>query len=282
MNCTRAREALSELLDARTSPAALPEVRAHLAACMECQREFETLHLTLTALDNLPAPAPSPRLRRDFHALLAAEKAAGTMSATAPGPRPRNRAGARWRRLLYPLVGCALLALGFFTGQRTAEPPPAPAAERGLQQELAALREQMVQQRDQLAKMTTLVTYSLLQQQKHPANERLQQLLAQARQEEPSERTLDTLISALTLDPSVNIRLRAIEALYPHAERALVRAGVLAALPREQHPLVQLELIEFIALTQDRSAVPVLERMYADAGADQTVREAAQLALARL
>jgi hypothetical protein len=57
---------------------------------------------------------------------------------------------------------------------------------------------------------------------------------------------------------------------------------VLAALPREQHPLVQLELIEFIALTQDRSAVPVLERMSADDDADQTVREAAQLALARL
>jgi hypothetical protein len=61
-----------------------------------------------------------------------------------------------------------------------------------------------------------------------------------------------------------------------------MRSGVLAALPREQHPLVQLELIEFIALTQDRSAIPVLERMSADDAADQTVREAAQLALARL
>ncbi|MBL9213551.1 MAG: zf-HC2 domain-containing protein, partial [Opitutaceae bacterium] len=261
MNCTRAREHLPELLDARTGPAELPEVRAHLAVCADCQREAEALRVTLSGLDALPVPAPSPRLRRDFYALLAAERAGGPASVPAPRPSPPRRAA--WRWLLYPVAGCALLALGFLAGQRTPPVPGGAAAERGTQQELAALREQMGQQRDQLAKMTTLVTYSLLQQQQHPANERLQQLLAQARQEQPSERTLDTLISALTLDPSVNIRLRAIEALYPHAERELVRSGVLAALPREQHPLVQLELIEFIALTQDRSAAPVLERVSA-------------------
>lgn len=280
MNCTRAREHLPELLDARTGPAELPDVRAHLAGCADCQGEFEALRTTLAALESLPVPAPSPRLRREFFALLAAEQAgeAGFV------PAPRRRAAGRsvWWRLWYPLAGCALLALGFFAGRQTPAGPAVVPADRGTQQELAALREQMGLQRDQLAKMTTLVTYSLLQQQQHPANERLQQLLTQARQEQPTERTLDTLISALTLDPSVNIRLRAIEALYPHAERELVRSGVLAALPREQHPLVQLELIEFIALTQDRSAAPVLERVSADDTADQTVRDAAQLALARL
>lgn len=280
MNCTRAREFLPELLDERTVPTALPEVRAHVAGCADCQRELEALRATLTALDAPPAPAPSARLRRNFHTMLEAEKRRESATVTTFAPARARRPGGGWRRLLYPLAGCALVALGFLAGQRT--PLAQAPGEDGTRQELAALREQMGQQRDQLAKMTTLVTYSLLQQQQHPANERLQQLLTDARQEQPSERTLDTLISALTLDPSVNIRLRAIEALYPHAERELVQAGVLAALPREQHPLVQLELIEFIALTQNRNAAPVLERMSADADADRTVRDAAKLALARL
>lgn len=280
MNCPRAREFLPELLDERTVPTALPEVRAHVAGCADCQRELEALRATLAALDAPPASVPSARLRRNFRAMLEAETRREANPVTAGAPVRARRSGSGWRRLLYPLAGCALVALGFLAGQRT---PLAPApGESGTRQELAALREQMGQQRDQLAKMTTLVTYSLLQQQQHPANERLQQLLTEARREQPSERTLDTLISALTLDPSVNIRLRAIEALYPHAERELVRAGVLAALPREQHPLVQLELIEFIALTQNRNAAPVLERMSADAEADRTVRDAAKLALARL
>lgn len=280
MNCTRAREFLPELLDDRTVPTALPEVRAHLAGCADCQHELEALRATLTALDAPPAPPPSARLRRNFHAMLETEKRREAAAATPVAPAPVRRTGGGWRRLLYPLAGCTLVALGFLAGQRS---PLAPVpGESGTRQELAALREQMGQQRDQLAKMTTLVTYSLLQQQQHPANERLQQLLTDARQEQPSERTLDTLISALTLDPSVNIRLRAIEALYPHAERELVQAGVLAALPREQHPLVQLELIEFLALTQNRNAAPVLERISADAEGDRAVRDAAKLALARL
>lgn len=273
MNCSRIRERLPELLDHRTAAATPPEVRAHLAACADCRREEEALRATLAALDAPPAAVPSDRLRRNLQAALAAERAAAPAAAAAPRARP---VVGGWRRLLYPMAGCALIAAGFLAGQR------APSGESRTQRELAELREQLGQQREQLAKMTTLVTSSLLQPQQHPANERLQQLLAESRQAAPSERTLDTLISALTLDPNVNIRLRALEALFPHAERTLVRAGIVAALPREQNPLVQLELIEFIALTGDRSAVPLLERMSASDAAHQTVRDAAKMALARL
>lgn len=279
MNCQRARDLLPELLDRRTAPSAHAEARAHLAGCPECQRELAALRDILSAVDTLPMTAPSPRLRRDFYAMLETEKRseAGPLRPAA-ALRPR---GGFWRQLALPLAGCALLAFGFLAGQRTGMTPAIAPDEPSTQQELAALRTQMVRQEGQLAKMTTLVTYSLLQQQQHPATERLQQLLADARQEQPSERTLDTLIGALTLDPNVSIRLRAIEALYPHAERELVRAGVRAALPREQNPLVLLELIEFVTLTEDRGAVPLLERMSANDNADEAVRDAAKLALAR-
>ena len=129
--------------------------------------------------------------------------------------------------------------------------------------------------------MTTLVGYSILQQQQNPANERLRDVLIAARSENVNDKVLDDLIQAVTLDPSANVRLRALEALYPHAERATVRAGVLAALPREQNPLVQLELIDFIAIAQDRDATPLLERISSDQSANQTVRDAAKLALAQ-
>jgi hypothetical protein len=45
---------------------------------------------------------------------------------------------------------------------------------------------------------------------------------------------------------------------------------------------VQLELIDFIAEAQDRSAAPVLEKISTDNGADNAVREAAKRALAQL
>jgi len=60
-----------------------------------------------------------------------------------------------------------------------------------------------------------------------------------------------------------------------------VRAGVLAALPREQNPLVQLELIDFIATAQDPDATMLLEQLSADESTNRTVRDAAKLALAQ-
>lgn len=295
MNCQSARDLFPDLLDARPrsteAEAVQREVRAHLAACPECQRDFAALSATLHALDTTPAPAPSPHLRKNFHSMLHAEK---QLAAHAPAvtSRPAGHSAARrspgWRWVLSPFLGCALVALGFVAGQRSAPsthtaPAPAatPASGDSTQRELAALREQISEQRQQLDKMTTLVGYSILQQQQNPANERLRDVLAAARSENVNDKILDDLIQALTLDPSANVRLRAVEALYPHAERATVRAGVLAALPREQNPLVQLELIDFVASAQERKATPLLERLSADESTNRTVRDAARLALAQ-
>jgi hypothetical protein len=285
MNCSRARETLPELADGRTPASAHPDVRSHLAGCPDCQREFAALTATAAALDTMPLPAPTPRLRQNFYAMLEAEKQA-VVPAAEPAPSPRvpisRRSGsAGWRWLLSPLVGCALIALGFFAGQRSQPAAPTPVADDSTKRELVALREQITEQRDQLNKMTTLVGYSLLQQQQSPANSRLQEVLVAAKAPNVNDRVLDDLIQALTLDPSANVRLRAVEALYPHAERELVRAGVLAALPREQNPLVQLELIDFVAAARDRNAAPVLETLSADETTNQTVRQAARLALSQ-
>jgi hypothetical protein len=309
MTCLDAREVFPELLLSRplqdhSAPAHRPDVhagslhsrtpgaredeaRAHLAACPDCQREFAELSQTLAVLDALPAARPSPRLAQNFHALLAEEKQ--RLADVAPTARVTNERplrGSRWSWWLSPIAGCALLALGFFAGARSTTPlaaPPAVASpDESTKRELVALREQISEQRQQLDRMTTLVGYSILQQQQNPANERLRDVLAAAGAENVNDKILDDLIQALTLDPSANVRLRALEALQPHSARATVRAGVLAALPREQNPLVQLELIDFVATTQDPDAAPLLEQISANSSVNRTVRDAATLALAQL
>lgn len=289
MNCHSVRDLLPELLDGRTPAAAHAEARAHLAACPDCQRELAALAETARALDTLPLRPPSARMRQNFQAMLEAEKAQLHASATRPAAPARavmpRRSLFAW--IVSPLAGAALLALGFMLGQR-APAPVAPTTDASTQREIAALREQMNHQRDQLAqqnaqldKMTTLVGYQILQQQQSPASTRLNEVLAAAKAESPSPKVLDDLIQALTLDPNANIRLRAIQALVQHAEREVVRAGVLAALPREQNPLVQLELIDFVASARDTNATPLLERLSLDESADGAVRNAAKLALAQ-
>ena len=282
MNCTSARDLFPELLDRRAAGSTHPEARAHLATCLECQRDFSALNQTLTVLDTMPTPAPTPRLRRNFYAMLEEEKhsAASVRTASTHVHRTRRFALATW--ILSPLAGCALLALGFIAGTWTTAPASVNTSGDATQRELASMREQITQQNAQLGKMTQLVGYQLLQHQQGPTNDRLREVLASANTAQPDDKVLDNLISALAFDPSSNVRLRALEALYAHADRPVVRSGVLASLPREQNPLVQIELIDFVAAARNREAAPVLEKMAKNTAIDRSVRDAARRALAQL
>jgi hypothetical protein len=274
MNCQSARDTFSELLDRRTPATAHLEARAHLAGCPDCQREFSALSQTLAALDAMPTPTPSPRLRQNFYAMLEEEKNSAASVRVAAAHEQRARRISLWGWILSPLAAAALVALGFVGGTRYAS-PAAPQTDTATKQQLADLQKQVKQ-------MTQLVGYSLLQQQQGTVSGRMQEVLAAAKSDQPSEKVLDDLVRALALDPSVNVRLRALEALYSHSDNQNVRAGVRASLPREQSPLVQLEMIDFFAAAHDRDAAPALEKLSQDEAIDRTVRDAARRALAQL
>ena len=278
MTCTATRDLFPSLLDRRTLASEHAEARTHLAACPDCQREFAALNHTLNALDTMPTPSPSPRLRQNFYAMLAEEKHAVASVPTVSTHAVREAQPRRFSLLtliLSPLAACALVALGFFAGTRTAPTSSAPG-EDPTTRKLARLEQQ-------LGDMKKLMAISIIQQQQaSPTNERLQEVLVAARAENASEKILNDLLAALAFDPSANVRLRALEALYPHAESQTVRDGILATLPREQNPLVQLEMIDFVASAHDRAAAPALEKMAKNESINRSVRDAARRALAQL
>jgi hypothetical protein len=275
MNCTAARELFAELLDSRTPATAHPEARAHLAGCPDCQRDFSALSQTLSALDAMPPTPPSPRLRKNFYAMLEEEKNSAASVRTA---ERRARRVSLWRWVLSPLAGCALLALGFYAGHRQSPPPAATTSPT----EVIAMRDELKQLRQDVGKMGQLVAGALLQQQQGAVNDRLQKVLAAAKEDQPSDQVLSDLVSAVAFDPSVNVRLRALEALYPHSENKIAREGVRVSLPREQDPLVQLEMIDFVAAAHDREAAPVLETIVQNEAGNTNVRDAARRVLAQL
>lgn len=265
MNCSEANARFAELLDDRLAEAGTTEVRAHLANCPDCQREYSSLAQTLTALDQLPAARPSPRVRANFYALLEEEKnSAASIRASVARRRSAARAS-MWRWILAP-IGAVAIAIGsYYSGTRSND---------------AETKRELAQVRQKLESIDQLVAISLLQQRS--TSERLQTVLATLDQKNPDQKILSNLIGALALDPSVNVRLSALDALYPHANQPLVRSGVLASLPREQNPLVQVAMIDFLVAARDRDATPELEKIARNESIDRAVREAAKRGLAQL
>jgi len=274
MNCSRAQERFPELLDDRLTEADTAEVRAHLASCPDCQREYSSLAQILSAVDKLPSPKPGPRLRANFYAMLEEEKNSAASIRAAVTRRQRAARVSMWRWILFPVAAAVIALLSFTFGTRYApQAAPVPTDDSALKRELAELR-------TKVDSVGQLVGYSLLQQRS--TSERLQTVLATLDEKNPNQKVLGNLIGALALDPSVNVRLSALDALYPHANQQVVRAGVLASLPREQNPLVQVAMIDFLVAARDRDATPELEKIARTETFDRAVRDAAKRGLAQL
>jgi len=278
MNCQRVQDSFIDYQDGSLPADESAELRAHLTSCPVCQREWSALQEITSKLDTLPsAPEPSPRLREQFYAMLE------THQREADAPSPFALARSRIDRFFAALLpsqpalqfafALALLVGGLFAGRHYLAPKTDLSSETQAKAELAALRAQV-------NSMGQLVTYSLLQQQS--TSERMRTVLATMDLKSPDRKVLTDLVGSLAFDPSINVRLSAVEALAQHSDDSLVRAGVLSALPRETAPLVQVAMIELLATARDEAAKPVFEKLSRDEALDRNVRDAARRALASL
>src|SRR4051812_12309380 len=243
MNCQRVQDNFIDYQDGSLPPDESAQLRAHLASCPTCQREWAALQEMTTKLDALPEAEPSDRLRENFYAMLE------THQREADAPSPFALARSRIDRFFAALLpeqpalqfafALALLVCGLLAGQHYLAKPAADLTR------IKELEQQVAETRDQMNSMSQLVVDSLRQQKTTSA--RIQTVLATMDQQSPNQKMLSDLLAAMQIDPSTNVRLAAVEALAQHSSDSLVRTGVLSALPRERAPLVQVAMIELLA-----------------------------------
>lgn len=296
MNCQRVQDNFIDYQDGTLPPDESAALRGHLASCPTCQREWSALQEMTRKLDAFPATEePSARLRENFYAMLE------THQRDADSVNPFALAKSRLDRFFAALLpstpalqfagAVAVLAIGLFAGARFLNPQPAPTAPLANHpapspssttdaERLAKVEKELADTKTQMDDTNQLVLAALRQQKS--TSERIQNVLATLDQPRPTEKVLIDLVLAMSIDPSINVRLSAIEAVTPHANDKIVRAGLLSALPRESAPLVQIQMIELLASIRELDAAPLFDRISRDEAADKAVRESARRALAVL
>jgi HEAT repeat protein len=83
-------------------------------------------------------------------------------------------------------------------------------------------------------------------------------------------------------DPNVNVRLAAVDALKKFGERQMVRNGVEQALNKQDSPLVQTALIDYVVEMQQKESLNTLRKLSKDADVNETVRKRAEWGVAHL
>ena len=264
MNCQEIKNKMPDLLNGGLAASEASRLREHMLSCLSCREEFQELNETWTRLGILADEQPGPGLRRDFYRHLeslqkelAAREQTGWRQKVAgllpnwhlPAPLPRFTAAA--------LAVAACFTAGFFIG----------SAGKGSPGQLTALNREV----DGLKQQVSL---SLLSQPS--ASARLQGLAMTSRLQDPDPLLLQTLLDMLDNDPSVNVRLSAVDALYLFADREQVRSAMTASLSRQQSPLVQIALIDLMVSLREKRAATALKKLLSDSQVIPEVRQRAQ------
>ena len=268
MNCERVREQIPELLAGRLDKAARETIVEHLETCANCRTEVAELNAVWRALDSIKIADAEPSMKLRFMEVLEAYKAGAGQ--VVEMPRPRARGG--WLGSMHPAwqaaLAAALLIGGVFAGREAARPqsnPPGPEVAQ-LKGEIESLRQ--------------LVALSMLQQQSPSA--RLRGVSYSEAMAQPDEQVEQALLSAVTHDSNVNVRLSAVDALQKFAGSPGVIPAMVQAIPVQDSPLVQIALIDMLVQMNARTEAPALVKLSMDGQVDDVVRQRAAWAVEKL
>ena len=270
MNCDQVKEQFADYLAGALGPAEREELDEHFARCAACKQEAAALMETWEMLGLLEQEQPSAEVRPRFYQSLEAYRE-GLESAT-PARAPARRRffdwGGGWVRspAFRWAWSAALLILGIGAGQWLGGRQRESAGLTGMQNEVRHLRQ--------------LVTLSLLEQQSD--SERLRGVDYSGRVDQSDTQVLGALIEAVNHDPSVNVRLAAVDALRKFAANPAVGRSLDQSLARQQSPMVQLALIDFLVDMRDKSAAGSLAALQRSPATDKNVREKASWGLSQL
>ncbi len=220
-------------------------IRSHIADCPACRQELEDLSAVWTKLGVLPEEHPSNGLRERFYGTLEEYKAEMNRE------RPLHHLKQFFSSLFYrfrsgrPAYQLALgfiplfigLMLGYilFSGGQNAE----------LYREVQDMRQ--------------MLAVSLLDQRS--PTERLRGVNLSYGLENPDSRTIEALLNTLNNDPSINVRLAAVDALYLFYESPSVREGIIQSLTQQNSPFIQVALVDLLVSVQERQALESFKKL---------------------
>ena len=158
------------------------------------------------------------------------------------------------RPFLRPAFGfalpLALLALGFLGGFTVRGVLPGKS-------DVSVLRSEVTE-------MRRMLTLSLLNQE--TASERLRGVQVSRLAEKTDGSVLDALLNTLNGDPSTNVRLAAVDALFLFDERPKVREALVQSLERQNSPLVQISIIDLLVEIREQKAMKALRLLMQNDG----------------
>jgi hypothetical protein len=255
VTCDEVKDLMAASWHGELDQATIPAFERHLETCAECSAEMAALSGVWEQLISLPEPDPSRALHARWHA---------TLASLVP-----ERKRAFWPRLpvWQAAIALACVVVGVVVGIAVGANLP------GRNNEIAKLHEE-------IASTRAMVALSLLQQQS--ATERLRGVDYTGQLQTMDPEVVSALIQAVSHDANVNVRLAAIDALSKVATHPGVVDSLTRSLARQDSPMVQAALIDYLVDAHGRQAVGTLRQLASRPDLNPAVLERTHFALQQL
>jgi hypothetical protein len=259
MMCSHAKELMASCWQRELTGDDAAVLRQHLGTCAECSAEMAALGGLWERLADLPVPEPSQALDTRWQL---------TLDTLLRSTRPVSQTWALWnfwpRNPVWSAAAAlACLLIGLLTGMNLPR----------RNKEIATLQEEIASTRE-------MVALSLLQQQS--ATERLRGVNYTGHLQTMEPAVVSALTDAVAHDPSVNVRLAAIDALSKASGRPEVLQSLTQSLTRQDSPMVQAAMIDYLVEARDHRALETLRQLAAQPDLNPAVLERAHFALQQL
>jgi magnesium-transporting ATPase (P-type) len=270
MNCEEFKILIPDYLTGDLNSTQEEFLKNHISSCSSCRHELENIGEMWTKLGVLPEEQPSKKLRNRFYSML---------KETKENLQPQNspRMGKRffaslWKTLSIPKPAFqlgfsgAILLLGFMAGYVFTSP-------KTMEKEILTLKREIQDIRETAA-------ISML---KHDSTfDRLNGVTWSSNIKNPDEHLLKILLDTLNHDPSTNVRLAAVDALYLFSDNPLVKNGLVQSLSLQTAPIVQTALINLLVEIREKKAVQALRKLIEKKITDPEVKDFAKTSLQEL
>lgn len=234
------------------------ELQALIAGGQINEKELQELALFCGKLPVArPVEVPTERMRNRFYAALAREE----QKAAQPGVAQQLRSW--WQGILggtelrWALSFC-MLFIGIGIGYL-------------LRPDTSSETRQLSQLATEVQQMREMVILSMLEQSS--PTDRLKAVNMGYELQEADVRVIEALLRTLNGDPNVNVRLAAVEALRKHADKPVVREGLLASINQQESPQVQIALADLMVELQEKQAVEPMKKLLQEKGVNEAVRQ---------
>jgi hypothetical protein len=230
----------------------------HLASCADCHRKLEESNQLEEFLAEIPMDDPDENLKNEFMDFIESERKRVMFLGS-------ERSCVVWKRIV-PLTAAASIlffALGYFGGRLFSKP--------GIEEE------QIIALQDEIRETKNMMILNMLKQPS--ASKRIMAVNISEELDRLEPELREALFLSLNEDKSENVRLAALEALSRYAGVPEIREELVKSFSLQTDPIIQISMINMMVNLNEKTSVPVLEKLIDDMNTYESVKNQARQGL---